>query len=320
MSLKKTVLKPVLVVFVFVLTLAILTYLDSTGSGYTKDNSHFPGIRVDLTAEARNALQDSDLAFPSDSAGFSAYYRRASDGSHSLNKDTVDNHIFSPIGKGEVTFRAAPAQLVSIGDNYTVAAMSVLNIDGLTSSLNLYYDDEGWIVAYLPKDTPSSLVWQARKEDPENPAVTDISTTTLLDAINVVVNEALGETAIEPDNTGLGYYHWQHQDADNFLMMAVSRAEQGEYPVQFSVPGTLTVAEVASTLWISQGENTQAPCANISLNDSALIAKQCKKGIFSAKVDLSGFGDQTAHNWKLTQSERDEGGSGALLIILYSAS
>ena len=320
MSLEKAVLKPVLVVFVFVLTLALLTYLDSTGSRYTRDNSHFPGMRVNLTAEARNALQDSDLAFPSDSAGFSAYYRRGSDGSHSLDKDTVDNHIFSPIAKGEATFRAAPAQLVSIGDNYTVAEVSILNIDALNSSLNLYYDDEGWIVAYLPKGAPSSQVWQAREESTENPEVTDISTTTLLDAINVVVNEALGETAIEADNTGLGYYHWQHQDADNFLMMAVSRGEKGEYPVQFSVPDTLTVAEVASTLWIAQGGNTQAPCANVALDDASLIAKKCTRGIFSAMVDLSGFGAKSAHNWKLTQSETNEGASGALLIILYSSS
>ena len=320
MSLKKAVIKPGLVAFVFVLTLALLAFLDSIGNGIKRDESYFPGMRLNLTAEARYALQNSDLAFPSNSAGFSAYYRRTSDGSHSLDKDAVDDHIFSPIAAGEISFRAAPAQLVSIGDNYTVAAMSILNIDGLTSPLNIYYDDEGWIVAYLPKDAPSSQVWQAREEDLDNPAVTDISITTLLDAINVVVNEALGETAIEADNTGLGYYHWQHQDAENFLMMAVSRADRGEYPVQFSVPDTLTVTEVASTLWISQGDNTQAPCANISLDDAALIAEQCQKGIFSAKVDLSGFGDQTAHNWKLTQSERDEGGSGALLIILYSAS
>ena len=319
MTLEKVARKSVVVALVFIITLVLLAYIGSFGKGNSQYKGHFPGIQLNLTAEARNALQSSELAFPSDSAGFSAYYRRNDNGSHSLDKDTVDNYIFSPVEAGKITYRAAPANLVSIGDNYTVATMSIINIDGLESSLNIYYDDEGWIVAYLPEGTPSSQVWQARQEDLENPAVADISLTTLLDAINVVISEALGESAIPHDDSGLGYYHWQHEDADNFLMMAVSKKDQGEYPVQFSVPETLAVAEIASTLWISQGENLQAPCATVALDDAALIAQQCQKGIFSAKVDLEGFGGQTAHNWKLTQSERDEGGSGALLIILYSA-
>ena len=277
------------------------------------------GNKLGLTPAARHALQDTDKAFPSDDAGFSAYYRREDNGSHSLVKSTVDDHIFSPINQGDTTARSGPATLVEIGDNYTVATLSLHNIDTLTSTVNLYYDDEGWIVAYLPNNAASAQIWQAKGLDTESPEVSDISSTTLLEAINVVVDEALDETAIASDDSDLGYYHWQHTTADNFLMMAIVRKEQGEYPVQFSVPEALTVSEVSASLWISQGSNAQAPCAKVTLDDADLIAKQCTKAIYSASKNVNDFDDMTGHSWKLIHSERDAGGSGSLLMILYSS-
>ena len=73
----------------------------------------------------------------------------------------------------------SPATLVSIGDNYTVAKVALENIDDIVSTVNLYYDDEGWIIAFLPRGVASSQIWQARKENVENPVVTDIALTTL---------------------------------------------------------------------------------------------------------------------------------------------
>ena len=278
------------------------------------------GIPLGLTAAARQALQQSDQAFPSETAGFSAYYRVEENGANTLDKSAVDDHIFSPILSGDTTLRKAPATLIEMGDNYTVASLSLHNIDQLTSTVNLYYDDEGWIVAYLTSGAESSQIWQAKDLDAESPEVSDISNTTLLEAINVAVSEALDETAIEDDDSDLGYYHWQHTDADNFLMMAVSKKDQGEYPVQFSVPATFTVAEVSATLWVSQGANPMAPCAKVTLDSSDLISEHCSKGIYNGAANLEDFDDMTGHSWKLIHSERDAGGSGALLMILYSAS
>lgn len=275
-------------------------------------------VRLSNPIQAKSSAQGEDLAFPSDSAGFSAYYRVSDGSSFSLDKSRVDDHIFSPIGPEDTGARTAPATLVSIGANYTVARVSVDNIEDTVSTVNLYYDDEGWVVSYLPSGAPSSQVWQARREDIENPTVSDISLTTLLDTLNLVIDEALGGTAIETDEDGLGYYHWQFPDADSFLMMAVARRDEGEYPVQFSVPASLTVAEVSATMWITQGEHQQAPCGRLEFDGKDLIAKTCEKGIYSSAVDLEAFGEQEAHSWKLVQSERNTGASGALLMIVYS--
>ena len=307
-----------IVILIFLGALATLLALDQTELAAQPEDYEVPSPQLGLTAEAREALQGSDLAFPSGDAGFSAYYRMGTIGDYSLDKATVDDHIFGQVESNAITVRTAPATLVDIGDNYTISTLSMTNIDSIESEVNLYYDDEGWIVAYLPSGTSSSQIWQAREENSENPEITDISNTTLLDAINVVVDDALGGTSIEHDDSSLGYYHWQHTDADNFLMMAVSRQIQGEYPVQFSVPTTLTVAEVSATMWVSLASNTDPPCAKVTLDDSDLIAEQCSKGISSSTANLSDFNNQSNHAWKLIQSQRDEGASGALLMILYS--
>lgn len=297
---------------------SLLGSSDAVGSSV--NDVGLPGKSLELTASASLALQNSDTAFPSESAGFSAYYRMEDSGSHSLDKAAVDDHIFSPVEPEDTTLRTAPATLVEVGENYTVATLTLENIDSSISEVNLYYDDEGWIVAYLSSGEASALVWQAKDIDVENPDIDEIGDTILLEAINVVVAEALNESAIENDDSNLGHYHWQFPDADNFLMMAVSRQDQGEYPVQFAIPDSLTLSEISTSLWVSQGSNPQAPCAKVTLDDTELIARQCSKGIYSGTVNLASLADTAGHTWKLVQSERDEGGSGAMMIIIYATS
>ena len=278
-----------------------------------------PGEPMMLTRAARQALQASDKAFPSADAGFSAYYRVGESGSYSLTKKTVDDHIFSPLAADDTTKRTAPATLVEVGQNYTVATLTLQNIDGLASTVNLYYDDQGWVVAYLSRDVASALVLQAYDIDEEDPKIEDddIGNTILLDAINVVVKEALDETAIGADNDDLGYYHWQFPNADNFLMMMISRADQSEYPVQFAVPSSITLSEISASMWVSQGNNASAPCAKVTLDGSDLIEQRCAKGIYHGKATLTASEETKTYNWKLMQSSQDEGGSGSLMVIIY---
>ncbi len=272
---------------------------------------------------ARPILQSNDLAFPSDDAGFSAYYRLTEEGTFSLDKDKVDKYVFSRVGAGDTTVRTGPATLVDVGDNYTVATLSLANIDTTTSRVNLYYDDEGWIVAYLPRGEPSALIWQARDIDAENPEISDsdLDDNILLDTVNVVVSEALGESTVKHDDDGLGYYHWQYKEADSFLMMVVSTSNAGDsYPVQFAIPSTLTVAEISSSMWIAQGANSQAPCAQVTLDGEDLIDEECTRGIFSSTATLTRGAGTSTHNWTLNQSARDGGGAGSALLVLYSSS
>ena len=289
--------------------------------GGSWEGGAFPGIVLGLTAEARQVRQVSGQAFPEAEAGFSAYYRRGAPGSYGLDKDRVDGLLFGPVAPGAATRRAGPAILTAMGANYTVASLPLQNIDGLVSPVNLYYDDQGWVVAYLPRGAASAQIWQAAELDGENPVLTDASLShTLLDAINVVLAEALGGAAVVLSDPGLSYHHWRYDGIESFLLLAAALGEKGSHPVSFSVPAGLVVREVSATLWVSQDAAAQAPCAALSLNGAALIGEQCARGLYHTSLEageLYAFQGRTAHNLVLTQSERDAGASGALLLLAY---
>jgi hypothetical protein len=152
--------------------------LDLRGQHATDEFGPFPFVTLGLTAEARQALQQSGDAFPANNAGFSAYYR-VPDGSggFSLDKDAVDQDLFS--NASPTLRRAGVGTLIDIGESHTVGTVPINNIDGLTSNVNIYYDDQGWIVAYVSRGTPYSQVWQAANLSIEDPVLTDVSRTTL---------------------------------------------------------------------------------------------------------------------------------------------
>ena len=203
-----------------------------------------------------------------------------------------------------------------MGANYTIATLPLVNVDSLISNVNIYYDDQGWIVAYLPANTPSSQIWQAWKLDVASGTPFESISHTLLDAINVVIDEALSDTAIDYDD--LYYYHWQHEDSNQFLMMAAVRKAAGTWPIAFTIPEAFDVAEVSATMWVVPGiGSTETTCAVMSL-DEEILESECDKGLYHETVDLYQLGRNAAHNFTLTQSGSNQGASGALLMVVYA--
>ena len=80
-----------------------------------------------------------------------------------------------------------------------VGSVPIENIDELVISVNLYYDDQGWLVAYFPVGDEPSWSWQAKDLNLEDPVLSDVSDSTLLYAINDVLVEALNSDPITPD-------------------------------------------------------------------------------------------------------------------------
>ena len=88
----------------------------------------------------------------------------------------MDADLFS--NPEPILFRAGIGTLLGSGANFGVGAIPIINIDGLATSVNLYYDDEGWIVAYFSSGQESSRAWQAVELSIETPALSDLSRTT----------------------------------------------------------------------------------------------------------------------------------------------
>lgn len=276
--------------------------------------SYPSGIRLHLTAEASQSLRASSSAFPAAEAGFSAYHRVAtSGGGFSLDKTAVDQALLkqpSPASR-----RARAATLLQTGDNYTIATVPIVNIDGLTTAVGLYYDTQGWVVAYFPKGTASSTAWQAIGLDTENPDLRDVSATTLLDAINEVLSTVAGAAPLAPEQAR--YYHWQYTGATNFLTFATALGSVGSDSVIFAVPDGFTVYESSISMWVSKAGAGTA-CARASLDRVDLTGDRCIRGFTHLVIAPAGISRGTTHALTLEQFNENAGAAGLLGMLIYS--
>ena len=276
-------------------------------------NDSPPGLALALTAEARQQLQTTSNAFPKEEAGFSAFYRvPGGSGGYGLDKERVDTALHDATAFSSL--RSGIGVLQDMGETHSVTTLSILNIGGLTTQVNLYYDNEGWLVAYFDRGASSSQGWQAKALDIEEPTLEDVSHTVLQDAINAVVHEILRSTPVTAED--LGYYHWAYPDATKFLMMASARVGQGTDTMSFAVPPSFNVHEVSVSWWTIGGGGA---CAGVVLDESSLGADLCAPGWQHHQVsDLAGFNALPVHTMKLEQSVSDIGATGALLMLVYS--
>ena len=283
----------------------VLTFQDNPDDPTARPS---PNVTLGLTAEARRSLQQGD-AFPSGDAGFSAYYRVTNASSlPTLDKAAVDKVVMGEVK--DLTYRSAPASLINTGDNYSVVSLPIHNIAETTTTVHLYYDDEGWVVAYFLQEEESSRVWQARDLYGENPAM-DAIDTTLLDAINVVVEDALDRPALVEEN--LNFYHWDHPTATDFFMMANARGDMGTDTISFAVPESFEMHEVSVSLWVSGDA-----CGSVTLDGEPLTRDRCHRQFHHAPVAWADFTGQTGHTMLLQQSVSSTGASGAIIMLIYS--
>ena len=287
-------------------------------SGETTEVS-LPPSTLGLTGAARMSLQEPDKAFPRDAAGFSAYYRVSDGAGFSLDKEAVDTALFEA-NPAPLSLLSETGNLTDLGGNYTIGALSILNIgagttDGsLTTAVSIYYDAEGWIVAYLPRGMPSSMAWQAEHLDVENPSLTDddLEDTTLLSAINEVLAGA-GQVSVTADD--VSYYHWGYPEATNFLMFGVAARGVSDRFVSFDIPDSFTVQEASMAQWTTQTSLEGDLCADTLLDSVAVSGlTSCQQEFLHSPVTLT----SATHRMKLSATVSDSGAAGALTMIIYT--
>ena len=216
------------------------------------------------------ATANDDTAFPEEKAGFSAYYRvtapAGTDGQSGSARldvgeitDKLTNEPDGSDGSDEV--RAGAGSSVDVGLNFGIVKLPMFAAvvsPAPTESVTVYYDDTGWIVAYLPKGRPAAAIWKhgsaegATTADPK--ANEDLENNLLVLAINEVLK------ANDADTEGVGhsevsYYDWENEDCDAFaLFSAVAKGEASD-PVKFVVPRTIVVIQASAA--VALGEQTQ---------------------------------------------------------------
>ena len=161
-------------------------------------------------------------AFPEDEAGISAYVNTS---------QTID------LDKLKTIF----TEVEEVGDNYIIGITPIPDFGG-DIDVHVYADTDGWIVAYFTKDEPAAKIMQWGKDtDVDNPQITEITTTTLEDAI-IKAADAAGILWAVRD---IKYYDFEYPNANGMTLFVRTRATDGTNITQVEIPATYTLYEAS---------------------------------------------------------------------------
>ncbi len=222
------------------------------------------------------ANANDDTAFPEEKAGFSAYYRvGGSDGGESeprLNVKSIADALTSDPGESEI--RKA-GNLNELGLNFGIvelpmyaAFVSPRPIENVT----VYFDDQGWIVAYLPTGKPAAAIWKYKSVG-DTTGNAELANNLLVLAINEVL-KANDASAAEVGHSAVAYYDWENADCDAFVLFSAVANGGASAPVKFVIPRTIKGIQASAAAVIASdldGGNT-ANWARVRVDENEVRA------------------------------------------------
>lgn len=160
-------------------------------------------------------------AFPENEAGISAYINT----SQTIDINNIKT-IFTEVEK--------------VGDNYIIGITPISDWGG-DIDVHVYADTSGWIVAYLKNDEPAAKIMQWGTADVNNPVITTIATTTLVDALFKAGNAAgVGIVAGK-----IKYYDFEFPEANSMMLFIRTRATNGSNIHQVEIQADYTLYEAS---------------------------------------------------------------------------
>ncbi len=187
----------------------------------------FLALNGGCTAQEENSTRleapsmDSVGAFPQGEAGLAAYINTG----QVVDLDRLKT-IFSTVEE--------------VGDNYILGVVQIPDWGG-NIALHLYADTDGWIVAYLKKDEPVSMVMQWGTSDADNPTIGVIKSTTLEDAL-YKASDAAGVGIVGSD---IKYYHFAFPNANRMMIIVKVQATSGVGIHQIEIPANYMLFDSA---------------------------------------------------------------------------
>lgn len=184
-----------------------------------------PFIGVAGAVEAVGCGAGGGGAFPEDEAGISAYV-----------------NVNQSITLEQLEQLATIFDELEAAQNYVIGTVEIQNFGGNVHP-HIYADMDGWIVAYFNKSENASRIMQWSGTDKNNPAITDIDTTTLEDAINKSCS-ALG-IDYEGVKPNIKYYDFEFPDANSMMLFVKTQATSGSGSIRVAIPDTDTLYEAS---------------------------------------------------------------------------
>ena len=304
-----------------VTALALLVWLSG---GTPAEGSHSPAAApqlVELTAPLPlvNAAQDNpETAFPEDAAGFSAYYRLEGQQDTQPQLDVVATtakllETPDPSNKD----RTKPGIQEKLGANFAIVNLPMVAAIGpgpLVRNVTVYYDDRGWIVAYLPANEPAAAIWRYDGGAPK------LEPNLLVLAINEVLSAA---TLTSVSHDDVGYYDWQNSNCNAFVLFSHQNDGNPPEPVNFVIPPRISEIHASAAVLITSRYDTDgAPVSASVVVEEERVATANETNLLSVAgfsiarpTDENGNHQTSLHQMTVTVSENDT--ATGVVMLLY---
>ena len=241
---------------------ALLFWLGDAASAETGRGTTGVATVWDLVEpeDLTTATQDDDAtAFREDEAGFSAHHRvpdhSEGDGQDDLrprlNVTSITESLLKDPDESNSNRRHA-GRHVDSGGNFGIIELPMAATQNFGPTVpprpvTVYYDDRGWVVAYLPPNAPAAGVW---RYDTANQPANNLQQNLLMLAINEVLTAARQDVPeiANADDSAVGYYHWQHPKHNAFVLFSHTSNGGESEPIRFVVPPTIQDIRASATV------------------------------------------------------------------------
>jgi len=315
------------------LSAALLFWL---GNGTPAETSYAPTSAAtvwdlaepdDLVATSQG---DDTTAFREEEAGFSAHYRvldhLQGDGPDDLrprlNIMDITKSLLDDPDESNAN-RNKPGLHVDLGGNFAIVKLPMHAAIGFGNQVEprevtVYYDDRGWVVAYLPADEPAAGIW---RYDAPGQQANDLQQNLLVLAINEVLIVATQDVPeiVKADDSTVGYYHWQHPEHNAFVLFSHDSNGGTSDPVRFVVPPTIPSIIASASLLITsrQTDNQPTVTAELMVDDSPVVSVQQP-----ARLAVSGFAlqrtDDASRLYEVTVAIDDAATAAGAVMLVYT--
>ncbi len=291
---------------------------------------------------AVSAQEEDKTAFREDEAGFSAYYRvpKRSDsndrygGLPRLNVAAITEALLDA-PKDTNWARAGFGSPQHMGSNFGIVELPMYPVVGFGKLVEprkvmVYFDDRGWVVAYLPAREPAAGIWRydvIGSNPSDGSEITEhLEQNLLVLAINEVLNA--GKTH-NPElsiitHDDVGYYDWQNAECNAFLLFNNVAKAGTSQPANFVIPPAIADVQASTAVLITSRYSIGGDpvSASVALGRETVVTADETTLLRVAKFDIERPTDdnddrQTSlHKMSVTVSGNDT--ATGVVMLLYN--
>jgi hypothetical protein len=253
---------------------------------------------------------ERDAAFPEGEAGLAAYINTG----QAVDLEKLKS-IFSTVNE--------------VGDNYIRGIVQIPDWGG-NIAVHLYADTDGWMVAYLKKDEPVSMVMQWGTSDADNPTIGVIKSTTLEDTL-YKAGDAASVGIVSKD---IKYYHFGYPNANRMMIIVKVQATDGSSIHQIEIPANYVLFDSAYYhyayyySWHSGYYNNVDSFTTSTLKiDGSAISNAATRHIDNGAYGWwrgmdrykSAMSSGSLHTLEISHSGANQGSAGVATVLIYRA-